>query len=222
MFNNNKRIFLEAFFLALAIFIFGLFLGFLIESRNVSKINQYYADSEASFMDALAFSNLVENNNFSCNSLVSSDVRFADRIYNESRLLDRYEKEQGLTSTIDTLHKKYDSLRTYLWISSSKTLKKCKQNISLIVYLYKFHDATIEKKAEQKSWSSLLLELKRREGNKIILIPIATDSNLSSLDLLIKKYNVTKFPSIIINDNITISNLVNINKIQKIINDSRI
>ena len=56
------------------------------------------------------------------------------------------------------------------------------------------------KKAEQKVWSRILLDLKREEQDKIILLPIAVDNNLSSVDALVSQFKIEKFPCIIIGD----------------------
>ena len=37
-------------------------------------------------------------------------------------------------------------------------------------------------------------------GNEVILIPIAADQDITSLDYLIEKYEIKEFPAVIINE----------------------
>ncbi len=220
---SNKRIFLEALFLAGALFIFGLYFGFLLEQGNVEKLNKYYSDAQASIIDNFALSYMFQNANLSCNQMISSQVNFADKIYKESIILDNYEREQGLTGNINILHRKYNSMRTLLWVDSSEILKKCPNEISLIVYLYKYHSKDLSVQAKQKVWSNLLLSFKEKEGGKIILIPIAMNSNLSSLNVLLNKYNIKETPSIMINNKILLDNLTNLDlhQLTEIVNKTK-
>ena len=59
------------------------------------------------------------------------------------------------------------------------------------------------------------MELKEKYGNEIILIPISGDNDLPSIDLLIKKYNITELPVILIDEEIKITELDSIKEIEK-------
>jgi len=52
----------------------------------------------------------------------------------------------------------------------------------------------------------LLLEIKN-ENPEVVLIPIAYDSNLISLNSLVSSYNITSFPSVIINEKTVFSEI---------------
>ncbi|NCO18196.1 hypothetical protein COT60_02750 [Candidatus Pacearchaeota archaeon CG09_land_8_20_14_0_10_30_9] len=52
----------------------------------------------------------------------------------------------------------------------------------------------------------MLLEIKN-ENPEVVLIPIAYDSNLISLNSLVSSYNITSFPSVIINEKTVFSEI---------------
>jgi len=52
----------------------------------------------------------------------------------------------------------------------------------------------------------LLLEIKN-ENPEVVLIPIAYDSNLISLNSLVSSYNITSFPSVIVNEKTVFSEI---------------
>ena len=139
MFDNPKRAFLEAFILAVIIFVFGIILGVSFENNRLDKINEYYALSEISLMDSIALGQMADLNVFSCSDLIENNINFADKIYTEAALLEKYEESGDLTDSLALAHKKYDVLRTVLWINVMKTRDRCKSNLSSVVYLYDYN-----------------------------------------------------------------------------------
>lgn len=84
---------------------------------------------------------------------------------------------------------------------------ECKENVSIIVYLYEYETGDLIKKATNSVWSKILFDLKQEMGNKIILIPIAVDTDLTSLNFLISRYDISEYPVVIINEEHIISNI---------------
>jgi hypothetical protein len=216
MLKNKKNVFWEALIITIVIFLIGLFIGILIETGNSNEINELYIKSEINLVDANAMSHLSEQSNLDCDSLKENNIKFADRIYKEAKLLEQYEISGKLTERMKLLHKKYDLLRTLLWIGNQNSLERCK-NYDLIIYLYEYESEEIEKKAKQNVWSKILLEAKKEDKN-ILLIPIAGDQNITSLNLLIEEYKVEKFPAIIINNDKIIYTLQDKQTIKDLIN----
>lgn len=202
MLGNPKNVFWEALFLTVVVFFFGLLIGYAIEGNRLDDINVYYAQSELSLMDILALNSLIDMENSSCNELITSNLKFADRIYEEARTLEKFEGAGKLSDNLKLAHKKYDLLRTFLWVNAMKVKRECIENFSVVVYLYEQETEDLAQKATQNVWSKILFDLKQKEGAKIVLIPIAVDSGLASLNSLINKYEISSFPVVIINENV--------------------
>jgi len=198
MLKSKKHVFWEALIITIVIFLAGTFLGMLIETNNSNKISSLYLQSEISLTDAVANLRLTEDFNFDCDAIRRGNIILADQVYEEAKLLEQYEEAGKLTDNIKFLHKKYDLLRTLLWISNQGSLERC-DNYDLIIYLYEYETEDIAKKATQNVWSKVIFDVKIQNDN-ILLLPIAVDQNLTSLDLLFNEYNITQFPALIINN----------------------
>lgn len=197
MLSSQKNVFWEALIIAIFIFGSGLLLGFFLEGNRVANISQQYERSEISLLDVKIQTESFDLKGISCEELVSENILFGDRIYEESRMLDRYESANKLTGIIAEYHKKYDLLRALFWINSMKIKERCGNQFNTIVYLYDYNAEKIEEVSKQSVFSKYLFQLKERYGNKILLIPIAKNLNLKSIEFLIKKYNVTDVSVII-------------------------
>src|SRR3990172_11392439 len=215
MFDNPKRAFLEAFFLALIVFAFGIMLGVSFENNRLAEINDYYALSEISLMDSLALSGISDLSAFSCQDLIRNNIDFADRIYEEAVTLEKYEESGDLTDSLKLAHKKYDVLRTILWINVMKSRDKCPGNFSSIVYLYESEPEEVEQKAAQTVWSRILFDLKQKYGDKIILIPISVDSGISSLSSITNRLSVSRYPAVVINEKNILYDLASVDDIKR-------
>ncbi|HIH52299.1 hypothetical protein J4412_00105 [Candidatus Pacearchaeota archaeon] len=204
--KRNYFVFVQTLFVTIVIFLVGFYIGMSIEGNRANEMNSYYTQSEVALIDILSLNKLVNLGNVSCSVLEQSNKDLLDRVYDDARLLTQYEESGKLTNNLKDLHKKYDVLRTYLWINSVDLKKKCPSKISTIVYLYNYEETDLTKKAEQNVWSKLLLEIKN-ENPEVVLIPIAYDSNLISLNSLVSSYNITSFPSVIVNEKTVFSEI---------------
>ncbi|MBT6182913.1 hypothetical protein HN604_01150 [archaeon] len=207
MLQNKKNVFWEALIMTVAIFVVGLFLGMTIETTNSNKINNLYIASEISLVDATTISQLAEEESIGCESIKETKINFANKVYEEAKQLEIYETSGKLTSGLKLLHKKYDLLRTILWISSEKSLERC-ENYNLIVYLYEYESEDLEVKATQKVWSRILSDVTQEKEN-ILLLPIAADEDLSSLNILLDKYEIETLPALVINNQDIVYNIEN-------------
>ena len=198
--KSKKHVFWEAFLVTIVVFFLGLLIGFALESSRVDEIENYYSESEISLMDMLAFNNLLDNQ-INCGDLIKANIDFADKIYLEAQVLEDYEDSGKLSESIKISHRKYDLPRTFLWINSIKSLEKCQNNVDVVVYLYEYDTQDLTKIAEQKVWSKVLGDLKSERGDKLILIPIAINTDIITLETMVADFGVLKFPLVIINNN---------------------
>jgi len=216
MLKSKKHVLWEALIITVVIFLAGLFLGMLIETSNSVEISNLFTQSEISLTDAMATARLTEEFEFDCDIIKKSNIDFANRIYEEAKLLERYEDSGKLTDSLELIHKKYDLLRTLLWTSNQKSLERC-DNYDLIVYLYEYGSEDTIKQATQNVWSKLLLDVKKG-GDDILLIPIAANQNLTSLDLLLSEYEVKQLPALVINNKEVLYEVQNAAQIQTLLN----
>ena len=216
MLQNKKRVFLEALLLTLLVFLLGMLVGVLFEEKRVDVIKEYYIQSEVSLMDIFALNNFANLKDVDCDNLRNSNVDFADRIYEEAKLLYRYEKSGRLTDDMNLQHKKYDVMRTFLWINTMKYNELCEEKRThTIVYLYDYSTKDLSIKATNSVWSKILEDLKEKYGHDIILIPIAIDSNLVSLNSILENFEIEKYPALIVDNKYVIEELSSVEEIEE-------
>jgi hypothetical protein len=199
MLKSQKHVFWEALLVTILIFTIGIFFGILIEGNRMDTINEYYAQSEISLMDMIIYQDIVKSDDTTCETLIESNIKFADKIYSEAVFLSRYDDQQ-LTKGAELAQKRYSLLRTLLWMDIIKTQENCENDFNSVIYLYRQNTQDLTKKAEQKVWSKILGDLKEELGNEIILIPIGVVEEDISLNTIIKKYEITELPAVIVND----------------------
>ncbi|MEK6842060.1 MAG: hypothetical protein AABX91_02820 [Nanoarchaeota archaeon] len=214
MLESKKHVFWQALLLTVLFFILGLVFGVYLEQLRSENFNTAFYQSEISLYDSLAVTKLSEGGFVSCNDLKEANLEFADKIYTEARDLERFDEKSQLTESLRTIHRKYDLLRTILWMNTIDVNKKC-GDLSTIVYLYTYDAEDVNIKSEQAVWSRILGDLKEKKGNKVILIPIAADNNLTSLDFMAKKFGVQRYPAVIINEKHILYDLESVATIEK-------
>lgn len=201
MIKNQKYVFLYALILTFFVFNFGIFMGYMLESSRIDKINNMYIEAETELLDQIAQKDAMETLNLNCESLVEENVKFGDKIFEEALLIQRYEDANRINDNIIFQHKRFDLLRALFWINSIKIKQKCNPDYHNVVYFYQYNNPSLEQGSKQKFFSKLLQELKQEKGGKIMLIPIAADNDIPSINLLSQKYNIEELPSILIDEN---------------------
>ncbi|MBP7708599.1 hypothetical protein KA107_02855 [Candidatus Pacearchaeota archaeon] len=185
------RAFWEALVVSLFIFGLGFVLGVLLENSRSQDLGVLYAQSETDLLDAQILSSMLENSNYSCEKAIQKNTEFGDKIYSDSVKLEEYSGSSQLSRLTDSQHRKYDLLRTIFWVNSIKITEQCGKRFHTVVYLYDYNTDNIEEKSKQAVFSRALTELKEEFGSELILIPIAKNMGLSSLDLMLEKYSLT-------------------------------
>ncbi len=216
--KSQKYIFLQALIITFIVFNIGIFMGYKLESSRIDKINKWYLESEMELLDQRIQSDAFEFIGLDCDAMVKENIKFADKIFEEALEIDKYEKANRINQEIIAQHKRYDLLRTLFWINSMKIKEKCNSNYHNIVYFYKYNHPSIEQKAKQKFFSNLLFQIKQEKGDKVMLIPIAADNDISSINLLLKKYEITELPVILIDEKIKITDIESMDDIEKYLN----
>ena len=215
--TNQKHAFWQALIITIIIFGIGVISGVVLENWRTGKISDLYQSSEISLLDIKLQSEIYSLGEFNCDQAIIENIEFADKIYLEAEVLDRYDKAARLTEQIKIEHKKYDMLRTMLLLNSIKIKQNCQNKYFEVVYFYDYNDPSFEITAKQNVFSKLLTELKKEKGNEILLIPIAADNDISSINILLEQYNITQdqLPTILINRNKKITELSTIEELLK-------
>jgi len=197
--KSNKHVFWEALLIAIFIFTTGMMIGVFLENWRQGNISEIYAKSEFELLDLRIQNEVLDFDDFSCESAVKENIDFGNRIFEEALLLQRLESSQTLTEALKQQHRRYDLLRTLLWVNSIKIKKRCPGSFQTVVYIYNYKPS-LDEKAKQTVFSKSLIELKEKFKDKILLIPIAGNMELISTEILMREYGVEKLPVILIDE----------------------
>jgi hypothetical protein len=195
----SKHAFWKAFIFTAIIFGFGLILGFFLEGFQSDNIYSKLIDSELNLLDDQLTHEIINDYNVSCVQARVSLFAFADKIYSEAVELEEIDGI-GRLGDLTVLHKRYDLLRALLLKESKNLKERCGNDFHIITYFYLYNSQNIEISSKQNYFSRVLYDLKELHSDTVLLIPIASDTGLSSVDLLTNALNIHTYPSIIIDD----------------------
>jgi hypothetical protein len=198
--KSRFRIFIETAILTLLILLLGFSIGFFVETYRADILLEDYKGFEVEALD-LKLQNYYYQvmDQASCEIAIQENFKFADRIYEQGLLIQRFEEESEVTEKILLEKKKYVLLKTELWLNSIVLKEKCENPFHTLVYFYIQSPDLIEE-AEQTAISDTLREIKDEKGKEVILIPLAGDLNLPSVNMLRRIYNVDSLPAIVIDE----------------------
>jgi len=214
--RNQKWVFLKALLVTLVIFNIGIYMGYKLEASRADKINQIYLESEMLLLDQRIQKEAFDIINLDCDAAIKANINFADKIFEEALgTIQKYEGANKFNDAIIFQHKRFDLLRTLFWMNSIKIKEKCGSDYHNVVYFYDYREPSVAQKGMQAFFSNLLEELKIKYGDKIMLIPIAGDNDISSLNMLMEQYEITELPTILIDEQIKITEIKSKEDIEK-------
>ncbi len=211
---NSKHALWMALVFTIIIFIIGVALGFFLEQSRANQFSSDVTKSEVNLLDEQIMNKAITDGSISCGVAINSTFSFADRIYAEAATLENYDSASEFTSDLREIHMRYDLLRMLLWNEATGLKQNCNASFHTVVYLFDYQTTDTSLLAEQDTMSKLLLDMKQKYPNQILLIPIAANLNLESVNLVLQSYKIQKEPVIIIDNNQTIDHLVGFNELE--------
>lgn len=214
---GSKHVFWQALIFTIIIFGIGLIFGYYLESSRLGRVELNLLGSEISLLDEQMRGRIVGEYNLSCDLAKASTFTFADKIYDDAAKLEEYEASSKFTTeTLREIHKRYDLLRTMLWEESIGLKSRC-QDFHTVVYFFNYASDDIDLRAKQEFFSRLLVDVKNNHPDEILLIPIAANLDLASVELAIENYNISETPAILIDENKVVSDIVTLDEMENFI-----
>ncbi len=218
MFKSQKNVFWEALVVTLFIFGIGVLLGVILENWRTSEISDLYQRSEVELLDIRLQNEIYSKGEFDCEFAMQENLKFANKIYEEAKILEKYESARRLTKNLIIQHKKYDLLRAMLFMNSIEIRQNCSSSYHNVIYFYlpEYENPRLDLKAKQRTFSKLLGELKQKQGDEVLLIPIAANKDVSSINILLNQYNISRedLPLILIDEEIKITELQKVEELE--------
>ena len=213
--ENQTSAFWKAAILTIIIFLLGVLLGYYLEKGRIEKIEKEFIDTDIEWADAKLQSlyyQIMEKEE--CETAIDENIVFADKIYEQGVKLQRYEDANQLSEKMVTEKKKYALLKTEFWINSILLKEKCNAEYKNIVYFFK-NEPSMTEEEEQRVQSVVLKNVKDKYGRDVMLIPLPFGLEISTIEIMKKTYEISKAPSILIDEKIRLEGIQDMEEIEK-------
>ena len=209
-----KTVFIQTLIISIFIFSTGFYLGDYIESQRADYIQDLSFRAETNRLDLNTQISMFDK--LDCETIRSETIGLADDTYFDAIDLEKMEESEVYSDKLYEIHRKYDLTRTIIW-KITDDQKRCFENYTIIVYLYQYLDPSYESELKQDYFAALTGELKRNTNNTI-LIPIAYDTDINSLKLIMNILEIEEETQLVINNEHFVSELISKKDLLNLIN----
>lgn len=204
----NWKIYVTGFVITSIIFSVGIFVGLQIESEVSSQLIQNIEQTKQK-ISAVETMLILEDSPVFCEFFAEEVGKFDAETSELGQKIGYMEERKNIDPELKIAYMTLE-LRDYLLVK--KINERCNQNTTLILYFLSSNDC--------KDCRNQGTELtKAREENEIRVYSFDSYVNSSVARALIKSYDITSYPSLVINEN-KYEGLMNKEQILKIINKS--
>jgi len=201
----EKRKYIIAFIITLAIFLLGFFLGFVMDLQRVNYF-QEITDKQKLDLNSLQLQyELAQEEPFSesCGAFEVLFQRFmTDLEYNRQRI-DTYQEQANIKSEdFQNLKREYMLSQIKFWQISRNLEKFCPQNYDFVTVIYFYSDEV--SCSDCVNQANVLDYYKRVLKDKILIFSIdeTFKDRESIIELFKATYNITQYPTLIIDDKV--------------------
>lgn len=214
----QNDILVKTIILTTIVFILGIFAGIWLDSMRLEEIKASITATDTEWNDARIQSMFYQkftNNPESCESAIKSNLDFNDKIYKQGIEIERRENVEKFTPEIVSEKTRYALLQLQFWFNSINLKETCNASYNSIVYFYSYFNDNV--KIDQKIQSTILSDVKEDCGDKLILVPLPFDLNISTIEFIKSNYKIDSAPSLLINENTVLKGIQNKEEILKFI-----
>jgi hypothetical protein len=196
-----KNIYLQSLILAIFIFLSGIMFGIWIDNYRLSAIRQNLLSDTVFWDDSLFLSKYSQffGQDF-CDKALNLNLLFNEKIYKRGIEIENAVLANKFAPEMREELKKYTLMQAQFWLNSIDLKKKCNFTYHTVVHLQMFNPPTPQDVVDNKAQANIMLKLKEECGNKIMLIPLYADLNLTTIDAILVNYNVKKLPAVIVDE----------------------
>jgi hypothetical protein len=212
--DSMKKITSTAFLITVLIFLIILGVSLMFENGRVEDVRKTMTEIDVLWNDARFFDQYVASASGSeCDFLFDENMKLGDRIYREGLKIESYEGANRITDALLTEKKRYALLDLQFLKNSIEIKKACNSNFSTVVSFYSQYNETDEQKIEDR----VLLDFKQKCGPKTIYVTFPVDMELSSISIVRSLYNVTRIPSVVIDEKTVLPGVTSLDELNGIV-----
>ncbi|MEM2121990.1 MAG: hypothetical protein QXU20_05035 [Candidatus Woesearchaeota archaeon] len=209
-----KKIFLKTLALTLMVFVIGFYAGILLDNLRLEEVKSRMTEIDNLWNDVRLLQSYIqkisENKTLYCDFLLKENLKAGDKIYDEGKRIEEYEKTNRFTPTLELEKERYALLDLQFWLNSIELKKACNANYSTVIYFYSQYNKTIEQGFQDR----VLWDLKQKCGPQIIYITFPADMEITTLEVIKSVYNIEKIPAILINESLVLYSPVSMRELE--------
>jgi hypothetical protein len=202
--------------LTVIVFAVGIGVGMWLDISRVGSVQERLTEIDLEWNDArlqsLYYSTL--NDSVSCEAAIRANLDFNGKIYAEGQTIEKYEAINRFAPDLIQQKKRYALLQFQFWLNSMNLKKSCGANYTTFAYFYSHYNSSLE--MDQNLQSAVLLQLKERCGDSVLLVPLPLDMDLTSVELLKDTYKIETAPSILVDESTVLRGLQSLPDLEKI------
>lgn len=215
--TNSKNAFWQALVFSVIIFLVGLALGFFLEVSRGEGVEKILLNSEVNILDEQLRGIALDDYELDCGFAKHNTFAFADRIYGEALKLETLDGASTFRDELVLLHKRYDLLRLMLWNQARDVRSNCSEDFHIAVYFFEYDIEDIDKRAKQGAFSKVLTDLKNNHPEDVLIIPVAGNLELFSIEVVKANYGVSEMPAILVDGEVVIEDLIDYSELEEIV-----
>lgn len=192
----SARLYIFSFLLTLLIFSLGLTIGLVVEKERLDIFDSMNMKQEADLKSLQLQQNFIESGDTNCdalNKILESNMEEVTK--SMTKIIDYTENSIADDDTFSLQLRDYFLTEIQFLTVSKEIQKTCGQDAVTILYFYDDNPRDVQ--------GDVLLYLKKVFGSKLLIFSF--DSNFVQepmIDVLMKSYNVTEFPTVIANGHV--------------------
>ncbi len=182
------------------IFLLGMLLGLIVEGKRVDYVQSQAEQQKLDFVSLQLQYQLISelSQQGNCPAVSATFEEFLKELGRTEERLIEYEKNAKVNrDSFERLKRDYVQAQVNYWLLAKKTKQICDRDIATILYFY----APTENCKECDAQGFVLTYLKDLFKEKLLIFSFDSSFREEPLvDLLIKTYNVTEYPSLVLED----------------------
>ena len=211
------HIYLKAALLTFLVFISGVVIGWYLDETRVSFVKSKIDELEISFsnlaLEEEFYRSIATNKNTICNIYISKANDLALQAGKLGSYLESFREISKFSlHNIEILKDKYFILNLKLWLYMRKLREDCNYNTTTILFFY----TSMERCEDCAAQGIVLDQLKKSDPEKYMIFAIDVDSKLGIVNTLKVYFNVTKVPTLIINEKQKIEGFISRQELEKL------
>ena len=212
-----KKVYIQAGVFSLLVLFIGIMLGVWLDNTRLGQIRSALSESDINSYDARLLNTYLQRfGKEYCNVALEQNLAYNDKIYKEGRKIEDKISSNVFTPEVQQEWRRYTLLQTQFWLNSVELKDKCDFDYHTVVHLSRQKNTTTTEEINNKVQASILLDLKEKCGNKIMLIPITADTNLVVVDAIVKQFSVSEYPAVIIDESFVFQGVTTMDKLNEL------